>query len=455
MSKNEYCFGEIVLGTEGLMKGPFGSDLKKSLFVSKGKDTYKVFTQENVLQQKEDVGSYYISEEYFKEKMSRYEVQKGDFLVTCDGTLGKIYQIKELKEKGIISPSLLRIRLDKGIVDETYFLHYFRGYLADALIGRNTNSCLAHMPGLGVIKKEIVEIPDIYTQKRIGMLLNLLEDKITLDKKIIKEIEDMVRGIFEYWFIQFDFPNQDGKPYKATNGKMIYNKALGRDIPEGWSDQNISSLGEIISGGTPKTSCPEYYSEKEIAWITPKDLSNTTDMYISHGKRDITEEGLNNSSAKLMPEGSVLLSTRAPIGYLGIAINPVSTNQGFKSIVPKQPYSSEFIYYMLKANVEGISNQGSGTTFQEVSKETLSNFKVICPPEEVLKKYDQIMAPLTKKRMIVEAEIKELTELRDFLRPLLMNGQVQVMDDLYKEDEEMSKILAELRVAEEEVAATE
>ena len=143
-------------------------------------------------------------------------------------------------------------------------------------------------------------------------------------------------------------------------------------------------LGTLVSGGTPNTSFDEYYCTDGYAWITPNVLSGNTDkMFISHGERDVTVEGIENSSAVLMPKHTVLLSTRAPIGYIEISENEVCTNQGLKSIVLDARYSEFYIYYVLKSNIPAIAQQGVGTTFKKVSKETLSGFKIPLPPDRV------------------------------------------------------------------------
>lgn len=145
-----------------------------------------------------------------------------------------------------------------------------------------------------------------------------------------------------------------------------------------WKNCTLGDLGEVVGGGTPSTKKPEYYGG-DIAWITPKDLSTFSGRFIKHGERNITEEGLKGSSARLMPKNTILLSSRAPIGYVAIAENEVSTNQGFKSIVPNDDTDYLFLYYLLKFNKDKIENMGSGTTFKEVSGKTVKAIDVTVP----------------------------------------------------------------------------
>lgn len=158
----------------------------------------------------------------------------------------------------------------------------------------------------------------------------------------------------------------------------------------------LGEIGKIVGGGTPKTKEESYYGGK-IAWITPKDLSLNKSKYIFYGERNITEEGLKNSSAKLLPKGTVLFSSRAPIGYVAIAGNDLATNQGFKSVIPAENVDSEFIYYLLINNVENIKNFGVGSTFREVSGSVMKNIEVMIPDFSIQRKIAKILNTLDSK----------------------------------------------------------
>ena len=167
----------------------------------------------------------------------------------------------------------------------------------------------------------------------------------------------------------------------------------------------------------------------DLAQVTPNDLSgNEHLMFFSHGERDVTQEGLKSSSAVLMPVGTVLFSSRAPIGYISIAENEVCSNQGFKSIVPNKGYGSYFVYYTVKTNTPAIAQQGVGTTFKEVSRDTMERFQIVLPPVDVATQFEDFLNASLEKRRILEHENRELTKLRDWLLPMLMNGQATVSD---------------------------
>lgn len=164
-----------------------------------------------------------------------------------------------------------------------------------------------------------------------------------------------------------------------------------------WNKFKLGDIAQIVGGGTPSTSKPEYWGG-DIPWVTPRDLSFSDERFVSHGERSITEEGLKNSSTKVLPKGAVLLTTRAPIGYLRIAQNPICTNQGFKSLIPdEEVVNSHFLYYLLRNNVEYLKSVGVGSTFAEISGSALSRLEFMFPPLETQEKIVEILSALDEK----------------------------------------------------------
>ena len=211
----------------------------------------------------------------------------------------------------------------------------------------------------------------------------------------------------------------------ASGGKMIYNAELKREIPEGWVSGNLENLGKIVGGSTPSTEKAEYFCQRGTPWITPKDLSNNVgNRFIGHGSIDVTSDGMKAASLKLLPAGSVLMSSRAPIGYLAIARNPVTTNQGFKSFVPGDGFSSNYIYFTVDHFMNVIKANASGSTFKEISGGTLKAVRIHIPPRDLVKKFTEHTSALTEQQAVLEQQNHEFTSLRDWLLPMLMNGQV-------------------------------
>ncbi|NGM17516.1 restriction endonuclease subunit S [Eggerthellaceae bacterium zg-893] len=215
----------------------------------------------------------------------------------------------------------------------------------------------------------------------------------------------------------------------SSGGKVVWHEGLKRAILKGWHAGTLSALGEIISGATPSTAIPANYVETGIAWITPNDLSDSDEkMHIGHGERDISEQGLKACSAQLMPPGSVIMSSRAPIGYLAVATENCCTNQGCKSLMPKNGYGSYFVFLTMKRRMPVIKAQGVGTTFTEVSKETLASIPLELPPSSIAARFEDLVFPLCNQIRLLEQESKELSSLRSWLLPMLMNGQAAIGD---------------------------
>ena len=274
-------------------------------------------------------------------------------------------------------------------------------------------------------KKQIMQweicLPPFEEQKRIAGILSALDDKIELNRCINENLEQQAQALFKHWFVDFEFPNAEGKPYKSAGGNLV-DSELGV-IPEKWNVGQLSDICEIVGGGTPSKSQKEYFTPKAIAWITPKDLSNTKYKFISKGETDISKLGYNNSSAKLMPRGSVLFSSRAPIGYVAIAQNSLCTNQGFKSAIPTIA-GTAYLYYYLKEHTPEIESKASGSTFKEASGSLMKSLSTVIPPQKVLNDFEHLIQPIFDKQEQNENENKRLVELRDTLLPKLMNGEI-------------------------------
>ena len=170
----------------------------------------------------------------------------------------------------------------------------------------------------------------------------------------------------------------------------------------------------------------EYFTDNDIAWLTPRDLSNNKSKFITHGETDITSLGLANSSATLMPRGTVLFTSRAPIGYIAIADGQISSNQGFKSVVPFKNIGTAYVYYFLKENLPAIENVASGSTFKEISGGTMKNIAALIPDDDTLAEFQSFCNPIFEQQRALEYENCYLVSLRDTLLPKLMNGEIDV-----------------------------
>ena len=241
------------------------------------------------------------------------------------------------------------------------------------------------------------EIPPVNSlvQRRIVAALNPIRKKMSINTKLNGYLEELLLAKFDKLF-----------PVNANFTGIL------------------SDVGTVIGGATPSKKRSEYYCSNGIGWITPRDLSNTSDKFIAHGADDITDEGYASCSAKLLPKGSVLFSSRAPIGYIAIATDAVATNQGFKSIVPKEEIGTAFVYCFLVRNKQRIADMGAGTTFPEVSGKMMKSVELAVPEQTLCAEFDFFAGPILKQQEALERENRELAALRDTLLPKLMSGEI-------------------------------
>ena len=362
-----------------------------------------------------------------------YSIKAGDVLITrtsetIDELAMSCVAVKDYPN-ATYSGFIKRLRPKReGIVYPKYMAFYFRSALFRKAVTNNAFMTLRASFNEDIFTLLEVHLPDYDEQVRIGDLLYKIECKIQKNRKINDYLE-MTKTIYDYWFVQFDFPDENGKPYKSSGGKMVWNDKLNLQIPNTWQSTELSSYGKIISGGTPSTENEDFYADNGIAWITPNDLSNnTSNMFISHGERDISVQGLNNSSAALIPSSSILLSTRAPIGYIAVSMNELTTNQGFKTLVPNDTDNTSFLYYLIKRNIPYLEQMGTGTTFKEVSKDSMEHLTVILPSNNILAHFFQKIKPYMMLRKSYEQETKKLISIRNWLLPIVMNGQATIKD---------------------------
>lgn len=353
-------------------------------------------------------------EEYDSLVKNNCKPQINDVLIAKDGSFLKKIFIVEEEPQYVVLSSIGIFRPNMDLVNPYYLMYYFhldsfRRYVSKGFVSGTALKRIV----LDAFKRIEINIPPLEVQNEIVNKIKPIDDKIKVNTELISKLEEYTQLLFYKWFVDFNFPDSNGQPYKENSGEFI--EIEGNNFPINWGYENLSSLGEIVSGGTPSKSNSDYFCEVGIPWITPKDLSMTTNKFIIRGERDITEVGLKKSSAKLMPKGTVLMSSRAPIGYLAISKNEVTTNQGFKSIVPKEGVGSEFIYFTLKRLMPKIERMGSGSTFKEVSKEMMSKLKVIIPEKIVLQKFQKSVHPLSEKLKLLEEENEKLIVMRDLL----------------------------------------
>lgn len=288
-----------------------------------------------------------------------------------------------------------------------------------------------------------VSFPDRSVQDRIVDLLGSLDDKIELNQRMNETLEEMARALFRDWFVDFGPTRRQMEgatepsatmghafpPEKAAALAPLFPAKLGDyALPEGWTKQPVGELAEIVGGGTPNTKTEEFWTRGTHLWATPRDLSKLSGVFIGDTERKLTDAGLAKVSSGLSPAGSVLMSSRAPIGYLAIASQPVAVNQGFIVMRPTDQFPYHFAKLWCEANMETIEANANGSTFQEISKKNFKPILVTVPETEVMAAFVAIAGTFFKKIEGNELENETLVEMRDLLLPKLMSGEIRLSD---------------------------
>ena len=341
-------------------------------------------------------------------------INPNEIVITKTGSsVGRTTFVRRVVHPMTLNPQLVVL---KNISENAEFLSY---YIKSALFQSVLKSIVvgSAIPTLSQknLANLMINVPkEVEDQRRIASILSSLDRKIELNNKINADLEEMAQAIFKNWFVDFE-PFKDGK---------FVDSELGM-IPEGWKVGRLEEIANVVGGSTPSKAKPEYYTQKGIAWLTPKDLSNHPAVYTSRGEIDITEAGYNSTSTKLMPKGTVLFTSRAPIGYISIAQNDICTNQGFKSLVPKEAGTC-FLYCFLKYITPEIENKSTGSTFKEASGSLMKSLQVIMPEQKVFEDFETIVSPLFARIESLEKENSRLSLLRDTLLPRLMSGELEI-----------------------------
>jgi type I restriction enzyme S subunit len=367
------------------------------------------------------------------EKISKIALKKTSIKICRPNTL-TIAMYGEGKTRGNVSiiksematnQACCNIELDPELADFEYVYYFLKTQYNEL---RSLSSGVRKNLNSEDIKNFVIRLPqELKDQRKVAAVLSALDAKIDCNNRINAELEAMAKALYDYWFVQFEFPDANGKPYKTSGGKMVYNATLKREIPEGCTNGTLDNLGRIVGGSTPSTENQGNFTTNGTPWITPYDLSgNQGNKFISRGVQDVSDLGVKNASLKISPAGTVLLSSRAPIGYMAIARGELTTNQGFKSFIPSNEFSSAFIYYTVQGSLKTITQYASGSTFKEVSAGVLRTVKIVLPESSVVAQFTDSVKSIFKRQDLLEQENQQLAQLRDWLLPLLMNGQVTV-----------------------------
>ena len=401
-----YKLGEI----STIQTGPFGSQLHQSDYVESGVPCIMPTNIGRMLDF-QVAGIAHISEGDAL-KLSRHIVHEGDIVYSRRGDIEKCAYVSQEQDGWFCGTGCLKITINSNLAVPKFVAYYLStDEIKSWIVGNAVGTTMLNL-NTSVLADVPLSLPSIQMQKRCVQILDSIENIIALNDRINHNLEEQAQALYKSWFVDFE-------PFK---GGDFVDSELGL-IPEGWRVGTLSELGDIVAGGTPSKTKPEYYTNNGIAWLTPKDLSIKCNKFTARGEIDITEDGYKNSSAKLMPRGSVLFSSRAPIGYISIAKGDICTNQGFKSVVPTYA-GTAYLYYWLCENTEAIEAQASGSTFKEASGSLMRFFPALVPEKSVIDSFEKELSPILNEQEILEEEINHAEQIRDSLLPRLMSGEL-------------------------------
>ncbi|MCA3228885.1 MAG: restriction endonuclease subunit S [Burkholderiales bacterium] len=417
-------------GGGDIQTGPFGSQLHASDYVPVGIPSIMP----------QNIGDNRIVEDGIAritsadaDRLRRYLVRTGDIVYSRRGDVERRALVREREDGWLCGTGCLRVRLGERGPDPRFTTYYLGHPRVREWIVRHAHG--ATMPNLNtsILGACPLLVPPHYVQRAIAHILSALDDKIELNRRMSETLESMARALFKSWFVDFDpvRAKAEGrdpglpKPLADLFPARLVDSELG-EIPGGWEVKPIGDLAEIVGGSTPKTERTEYWEGGTHHWVTPKDLSGLAMPVLLDTERRLTDAGLAQIGSGLLPLGTVLLSSRAPIGYLAITEIPVAVNQGFIAMKPRPGTSNLFLLRWASAAHDEIVSHANGSTFLEISKSGFRPISVVAPTTAVMQAFDRLTRPMYLKVVEHERESRKLVAVRDALLPKLISGELRV-----------------------------
>lgn len=268
-----------------------------------------------------------------------------------------------------------------------------------------------------------IEYLPLDKQDEIVATLSAIDSKIAINRQINDNLEAMAKQLYDYWFVQFDFPNEEGKPYKSSGGKMVWNEKLKREIPEGWYADNICRIADILSGGTPSKQVDSYWQNGNIPFFGPTDYTGA--IFQLTTAEHITNEGLKHCASSIFEEGIVIITARGSIGKIVVVGTPMAMNQSCYAFRPRND-EFEYLFFLTAQLIEHLKAKGSGSVFKSIITADIENSILSIADKTTITLFTSTIRPLMNAIKENTKQIELLIKQRDELLPLLMNGQVSV-----------------------------
>lgn len=358
-----------------------------------------------------------ISVERYNELKQTYGVPRyGDILITAVGTIGNLYFVNTDTPFYYKDGNIIQFTDFSSCVYSKYLFYvmkspFFKKQIEYSLIGAVQKALTMVM--LSEIK---IPLPPLDEQIKTATVLSTIDDKISTNAVVVTELEAMAKALYDYWFVQFDFPDENGKPYRTSGGEMVWNEQLKRELPKGWEVGRLCDIANITMGQSPTG---ESYNDIGDGLIF---YQGRTDFGLSFP----TPRMYTTAPTRFAQKGDILLSVRAPVGDLNFAMEDCCIGRGLAALNSKLGSQMHLFYTLTGFQQIFKVMDGNGTTFGSITKDILFGMAVVIPSDEILKCFDKMVKPIELKIEKCEEEIRELTKLRDWLLPMLMNGQARV-----------------------------
>jgi type I restriction enzyme S subunit len=356
----------------------------------------------------------------FQERVKRATPEAGDIVITREAPMGEVCLIPD-GLKCCLGQRMVLLKVDSTKISNQYLLFALQSDFVQKQI-RKSDRTGSTVSNLCIPDLKALEIPILFNTDGIAATLKAITGKIELNNRINAEIEAMAKTLYDYWFVQFDFPDANGKPYKTSGGKMVYNPTLKREIPEGWEAENVLSVANLLGGGTPTKTKPEYWNGT-IPFFTPSDSDKN--VFSVATENYITDEGLKKSSTRLFERHTVFITARGSVGRLALNAVPMAMNQSCYALKAKNGISFTFLFFLTKELIHHLEVKASGSVFNSIVSNDIEFTNLALPKERsLIEKFAAIAEPAFEKIEAATKENKQLSTLRDWLLPMLMNGQV-------------------------------
>ena len=410
-------------------QGPFGSQLHQEEYVPVGTP---IITVEHLGENRIIHQNIPCVSDYDRQRLSKYALSQGDIVFSRVGSVDRRSIVRPEEDGWLFSGRCLRVRPNPDMIDPGYLSYFFglpgfQEHIRSIAVG-------ATMPSLNtkILSDVTVLFPTIPEQRAIARVLGTLDDKIELNRRMNQTLEAMVRTIFQDWFVDFGPVRaklEGREPYLPLDlwdlfPHSLVNSELG-EIPEGWEVGVLDDSIEILSGGTPRTSVPDYWNG-DICWYTAKDAPALSDIFVLATERAITQAGIDNSSTKILPSGTTVITARGTVGRLACLGIPMAMNQTCYGIRGIASYPDYFTYWNVRDTVGQLQARTHGTIFDTITRETFTIAETVLAPPEAAQAFESIITPLMRRILCNLNESRSLTAQREALLPKLVSAHLRV-----------------------------